>query len=90
MAAELVSAVPELRRELEATLGLVGTSFGETLGFAEHMETIRVLTAAELADDEKIVKEHVGRHAARTGFFDRRTRRTDPSAPRARNQALPW
>jgi hypothetical protein len=32
MAAELVSAVPELRRELGVTVGLVGAAFGETFG----------------------------------------------------------
>jgi hypothetical protein len=90
MAAELVSAVPELRRELGATVGLVGAPFGETSGFEEHMETIRALMAAELADDQMLVKEHAGRHAARTGFLDRRTPRTDPSALRTHNQALPW
>src|SRR5262249_4541350 len=43
MAAELVSAVPELRPELGATFGLVRAPFGETPGFGEHMETIRSL-----------------------------------------------
>ena len=90
MAAELVSAGPELRRELGATFGLVGAPFGETFGFGEHVETIRALMAGELADDQRIVKEHAGRHAARTGILDRRTQRTDPSALRAHNQALPW
>jgi hypothetical protein len=90
MAAELVSAVPELRRELGATVGLVGAPFGETSGFAERMDTIRALMAAELAHEQRSGTEHAGRHAARTGFSDRRTRRTDPSAPRAHNQALPW
>ena len=90
MAAELLSAGPELRRELGATFGLVGAPFGEISDFADHLETIRALMAAELADDRMIVKEHTGRHAARTGFFDRRTRRTDPSALRPHNQALPW
>jgi hypothetical protein len=89
-AAELVSAVPELRQQLGASFGLVGTPSGETSDFAEHMDTIRALMAAELADDQKIVKEHAGRHAARTGSLDRRTPRTDPSAPRPHNQALPW
>jgi hypothetical protein len=28
------------------------------------METIRALMAAELTDEQKIVKEHAGRHAA--------------------------
>jgi hypothetical protein len=90
MAAELVSAGPELRRELGATFGLVGAPFGETSGFGEHMETIRALMAAELANDQTTVREHSGRHAARTGSLYRRTRPTDPSAPRAHNQALPW
>jgi hypothetical protein len=90
MAAELVSVGPELRRELGATFGLVGAPFGETPGFGEHLQTIRALMTAELAEDQRIVKEHAGRHAARTGFLDRRTRRTDPSALRAHNQALPW
>jgi hypothetical protein len=90
MAAELVSTGPELRQQLGATVGLVGTPFGATSGFGEHLETIRALMAAELADDQKIVKEHAGRHAARTGFLDRRTQRTDPSALRPQNQALPW
>jgi hypothetical protein len=90
MAAELVSAGAELRRELGATVGLAGAPFGGTSGFGEQMETIRALMAAELAEDQSIVKEHAGRHAARTGFLDRRTPRTDPSAPRPHNQALPW
>jgi hypothetical protein len=90
MAAELVSVGPELRRELGATFGLLGAPFGDTPGFGEHLQTIRALMTAELAEDQRIVKEHAGRHAARTGFLDRRTRRTDPSALRAHNQALPW
>jgi hypothetical protein len=90
MAAELVTAGPELRRELGATVGLVCAPFGETSGFAEHMDTIRALMAAELANDQRIVKEHAGRHAARTGSLDRRMPRTDPSAPRPHNPALPW
>jgi hypothetical protein len=90
VAAELVSAGPELRRELGATVGLVGARFGETSGFGEHMETIRALMAAELAEDQRIVKEHAGRHPARTGFLDRRSQWTDPSALRPHTQALPW
>jgi hypothetical protein len=90
VAAELVSAGPQLRQQLGATARLVGTPFGATSGFGEHLETIRALMAAELADDQRIVKEHAGRHAARTGFLDRRTQQTDPSAVRAHNQALPW
>jgi len=89
-AAELVSSVPELRREVAAALGLVGTPFAETSTFGERMDTIRTLMAAELADDQRTVKERAGRHAARTGFLDRRARRTDPSAPSAHNQAPPW
>lgn len=90
MAAELISADPELRRQLGTTVGQVGTAFGHTSGLDEHLETIRALMAAELADDQKIVKDHAGRHAARTGSLDRRTRRTDPSALRAHHQAPPW
>ncbi len=90
MAAELISAGPELRQQLEATVGLMGTPFAQTPGFAQHMETIRALMAAELADDQKIVKEHAARHAAHTGILDRRTQRTNPPAPRAHNQGLPW
>jgi hypothetical protein len=90
MAAELVSAGAELRRELGATVGFVGAQFGETSGFAEHLATICALMAAELADDQRIVKDHAGRHAARTGSPDRPTRRTHPSASSAHNQAPPW
>jgi len=48
-AAELVSTVPELRRALAATFGLMGAPFDETSAFGEHMETIRTLMAADLA-----------------------------------------
>jgi hypothetical protein len=90
VAAELVGAGSELRQQLGATVGLVGAPFGEVSGFGEHLETIRTLMAAELADDQKIIKEHAGRHAAHTGFLDPRARRTDPSAPRLHNHTLPW
>jgi len=49
IAAELVSTVPELRRALAATFGLMGAPFDETSAFGEHMETIRTLMAADLA-----------------------------------------